>query len=181
MRHFFENKTTQKHLLTTGQVGPSSWDASKAEEAHIICSLFHQIDRNGRVIDLEKNKSKLHIIEQEFKSAERIEYWRQKEEEDMRVSRHSVVAVLIPTTSLIVPTALQYRVQQKRHAALERARSQDKLAKLKEDRSIRREIVSATRESFGLKYPAPRSTKGTSNGSRTGAGNGPNGGGSYFE
>eukprot|EP00613_Pedinella_sp_CCMP2098_P004373 CAMPEP_0171621736 /NCGR_PEP_ID=MMETSP0990-20121206/16794_1 /TAXON_ID=483369 /ORGANISM="non described non described, Strain CCMP2098" /LENGTH=129 /DNA_ID=CAMNT_0012187337 /DNA_START=180 /DNA_END=569 /DNA_ORIENTATION=- len=129
MRHFFENKTTQQHLLTTGQ-----------------------IDRNGRVIDLEKNKSKLHIIEQEFKSAERIEYWRQKEEEDMR-----------------------YRVQQKRHAALERARSQEKLSKLKEDRSIRREIISATRESFGLKYPT--SVKKTTGGARSAG----EGGGSMFE
>lgn len=38
-----------------------------------------QIDRNGRVIDFQKQKGKLHIIEQEFKQAERIEYWRQKE------------------------------------------------------------------------------------------------------
>ena len=49
---------------------------------------------------------------------------------------------------------IQYRVQQKRHAALERARSQEKLAKMKEDRLIRREIVAATRESYGIKYPS---------------------------
>jgi hypothetical protein len=35
---------------------------------------------------LERNKAKLHIIEQEFKSAERLEFLRQKEEEEMRVS-----------------------------------------------------------------------------------------------
>lgn len=134
MRHFFENKTTQRHLLKTGQ-----------------------IDRNGRVIDLEKNKSKLHIIEQEFKSAERIEYWRQKEEEDMR-----------------------YRVQQKRHAALERARSQEKLAKLKEDRGIRREIVAATRESFGLNYPQSR-PKASSGGPAMSGRASLESGGSYFE
>lgn len=44
-----------------------------------FCSGLHQIDRNGRVIDFQKQKGKLHIIEQEFKQAERIEYWRQKE------------------------------------------------------------------------------------------------------
>jgi hypothetical protein len=51
-----------------------------------IAPFCTKIDRNGRVIDLEKNKGKLHIIEQEFKAAERIEFWRQKEEEEMRVS-----------------------------------------------------------------------------------------------
>mmetsp|Transcript_40861 Transcript_40861/g.52668 ORF Transcript_40861/g.52668 Transcript_40861/m.52668 type:complete len:110 (-) Transcript_40861:267-596(-) len=61
MRHFFENRVVQKHLQRTGQ-----------------------IDMGGRVIDLERNKGKLHIIEQEFKAAEKIETWRQKEEEDMR-------------------------------------------------------------------------------------------------
>uniref|UniRef100_A0A7S2R5M2 Uncharacterized protein n=1 Tax=Rhizochromulina marina TaxID=1034831 RepID=A0A7S2R5M2_9STRA len=108
MRHFFENQTIQRHLHRTGQ-----------------------IDRDGRVIDLEKNKAKLHIIEQEFKQANRLEFWRQKEEEEMR-----------------------HRVQQKRHEALERARQQEKLIKMKEDRAIRREIVSATRDSFGIRYPS---------------------------
>jgi len=37
------------------------------------------------VIDLEKNKSKLSVVENEFALAERNEYWRQKEEEEMRV------------------------------------------------------------------------------------------------
>ena len=56
---------------------------------HLIFSqgkISRQIDKDGRVIDLERNKGKLKIIEQEFKSAERIEHWRQKEEEEMRVS-----------------------------------------------------------------------------------------------
>lgn len=55
-----------------------------------MCLISGQIDRCGRVIDLERNKSKLHIIEQEFKAAERLEYWRKKEEEDMRVRQLSV-------------------------------------------------------------------------------------------
>ena len=50
MRHFFENKKVQGHLYSTGQ-----------------------IDRHGRVIDLDKNKSKLHVLEREFERAELIE------------------------------------------------------------------------------------------------------------
>mmetsp|Transcript_24785 Transcript_24785/g.76553 ORF Transcript_24785/g.76553 Transcript_24785/m.76553 type:complete len:146 (+) Transcript_24785:69-506(+) len=106
MRHYFQNRSVQAHLYHTGQ-----------------------IDRAGRVIELEKNKSKLHVIEQEFKAAERNEFWRKKEEDDMR-----------------------HRVQQKRHDALARARRQEKLMKMKEDRRIRREIVRAAR---GLTALAP--------------------------
>ncbi|CAM9330383.1 unnamed protein product, partial [Ectocarpus sp. 4 AP-2014] len=95
MRHFFETPSVQAHLLRTGQ-----------------------IDRNGRVIDFQKQKGKLHIIEQEFKQAERVEYWRQKEERDMRE-----------------------RVQKKRALALERARKEEMVLRLHEDRKIRHEIV----------------------------------------
>ncbi|CAM9224197.1 unnamed protein product, partial [Hapterophycus canaliculatus] len=97
MRHFFETPSVQEHLLRTGQ-----------------------IDRNGRVINFQKQKSKLHIIEQEFKQAERIEYWRQKEERDMRE-----------------------RVQKKRAMALERARKEEMVLRLHEDRRIRQEVDSA--------------------------------------
>ena len=62
MRHYFENSKIQKFLLKTGQ-----------------------IDHHGRVIDLEKNKSKIHILEREFTEAEKIEEKRQKEEMEMRV------------------------------------------------------------------------------------------------
>lgn len=37
------------------------------------------------MIDFEKQKSKLHIIEQEFKQAERVEYLRQKEASAMQL------------------------------------------------------------------------------------------------
>jgi hypothetical protein len=103
LRHFFEGEKIQGHLYHTGL-----------------------IDRSGRVVDLDKHKSKLFIIDQEFKHAEKAEYWRQKEEEEMRK-----------------------RVQVKRHQALETARMSDRLAKLKEDRKIRQEIVHATREAAG--------------------------------
>lgn len=62
MRHYFESKHNQYLLYRTGQ-----------------------IDSNGRVIDLDKNKSKLAILEREFKEAEKIEEKRQREEMEMRV------------------------------------------------------------------------------------------------
>lgn len=60
MRHFFENSVVQSHLYRTGQ-----------------------IDKAGRVIDLDKNASKLHIIEKEFQNAERAEGRRQRDEEEV--------------------------------------------------------------------------------------------------
>jgi hypothetical protein len=63
MRHYFENPNVQRLLYQTGQ-----------------------IDRHGRVINLEKNKSKLQILEREFKDAERTEERKLKEEMEMRVS-----------------------------------------------------------------------------------------------
>lgn len=62
MRHFFQNAKVQRFLYQSGQ-----------------------IDANGRVIDLEKNKSKICILEKEFSEAEKVEERRQKEEFDMRV------------------------------------------------------------------------------------------------
>lgn len=57
-----------------------------------------QIDANGRVIDLDKNKSKLAILEREFKEAEKTEEKRQREELEMRVSVSCLfcAAVLVP-------------------------------------------------------------------------------------
>eukprot|EP01040_Poterioochromonas_malhamensis_P015627 gene15627-17525_t len=95
MRHFFESRNNQYFLYRTGQ-----------------------IDSNGRVIDLDKNKSKLFILEREFKEAEKIEERRQKEEMEMR-----------------------YRVQRKRFNELEKMRKLEILQKLKEERDVSKEIV----------------------------------------
>ena len=65
MRHYFENPNVQRHLYKSGQ-----------------------IDRHGRVIDLDKSKSKVHILEREFKEAEKIEQLRLREEMEMRVGNH---------------------------------------------------------------------------------------------
>lgn len=46
---------------------------------------FAQIDKEGHVVDLSRNASKLSIIEQEFRAAEKAEQQRLKEEEEMRV------------------------------------------------------------------------------------------------
>ena len=79
------------------------------------------------MIDLERARSKLHIIEQEFKQAERREEWRAKEEADVR-----------------------FRVQLTRHAAIEEARRAAEVERLKRDKRLRTEIITATREAQGL-------------------------------
>ena len=59
-------------------------------ESRQVQQFLHQmgwVDKEGRIVDLDKHKSKLNIIEQEFKYAEKAEYWRMKEEEEMRVRK----------------------------------------------------------------------------------------------
>ena len=94
--------------------------------------IWEKIHSNKLVIDLDRNASKLHIIEKEFQNAERAEESRQKEEGEMR-----------------------RRVQLKRNQALQKARREEKLIRMKEDRKIRQEIVLATREAQGLLVPSP--------------------------
>ena len=101
MKHFFENKQNQYLLYKTGQ-----------------------IDSHGRVIDLEKNQSKLSILEREFREAEKVEEKRQKEEMEMR-----------------------YRVQRKRFNELEKSKKTEILEKLKAERELSKEIVSTLRMS----------------------------------
>ncbi len=84
------------------------------------------------MIDTQKCKSKLFIIEQEFKHAEKSEYWRMKAEEEMR-----------------------QRVQRKRFETLEKARKEERLAKIKEDRKIREEIVRATKSLLTASTSSP--------------------------
>lgn len=112
MRHFFENRSVQALLYRTGQ-----------------------IDRHGRVIDLEKNKAKINILEREFSRAEIIEERRQKDEMEMR-----------------------YRVQRKRFNELERIRKEEILHKLKHDRDLSKEIINTMRSSSGtVSMPPSRS------------------------
>lgn len=99
LRHHFESRAVQQNLFRLGM-----------------------IDREGRVLDIEKQKSKLFIIEQEFKAAEKAEVMRLREEQDMRE-----------------------RVQAKRHETLERGRRAEQLMKSKDDRRIRSEILRAAK------------------------------------
>ena len=71
MRHYFENKKIQEHLYKTGQ-----------------------IDKHGRVINVEANKSKVLILEREFAEAEKVEERRMREELEMRVSLFSRIDIV---------------------------------------------------------------------------------------
>jgi hypothetical protein len=84
MKHFFENKQNQYLLYKTGQ-----------------------IDSHGRVIDLEKNQSKLYILEREFKEAEKVEESRQKEELEMRVRFLRVSEMKIITSTFMLSIAFK--------------------------------------------------------------------------
>lgn len=104
MRHYFDHPAVQKHLWHTGQ-----------------------IDRSGRVIDLDKNKSKLRVIENEFNRAEQVEYLRQKEEADARLMGRN------------------RRINDLRDKQTDRRAQQ-----IKEEHQIRNEIDQATKEALGL-------------------------------
>ena len=110
MRHFFENQRVQAHLYKSGQ-----------------------IDRHGRVIDLDRNKSKIQILEREFARAEAVEDRRQSDELEMR-----------------------YRVQRKRFEELERVRKDEILQKLKHDRMLSKEIITTMKSSASI---APKLSK----------------------
>ena len=117
MRHYFENKGVQNLLYSSGQ-----------------------IDKHGRVIDLDRQKAKLNILEREFRAAQKIEERRQQEEMDMR-----------------------YRVQKKRFEELERSRKEEAILRIKQQKEIGKEIVAVisgrgstgslgSRESFGSSF-----------------------------
>lgn len=110
LRHHFESRTLQHHLSDVGL-----------------------IDQRGRIVDLERQKAKLSIIEQEFKIAEQSEKRRSKEEEEIR-----------------------RRVQLKRHDALHEARQKEKLLQLKEEKKIVREIVQAAKGYASVSKPSAR-------------------------
>ena len=109
LRHHFESRAVQGNLFRLGM-----------------------IDREGRVLDIEKQKSKLFIIEQEFKAAEKAEKMRMREEADMRA-----------------------RVQAKRHETLERGRRAERLMKIKDDRRIRSEILRAAKGEVSVPPVSP--------------------------
>ncbi|KAG5182016.1 hypothetical protein JKP88DRAFT_320403 [Tribonema minus] len=151
MRHFFENTSTQSHLLKTGQ-----------------------IDVNGRVVNLGRARGKLHIIEAEFKQAELCEVWREREEADVRAK----VQLQRPTLSLtpLLNNQLQQvtstRVllpQAARLAALEQARREELVLRTKRDRSVRAEVLRAARAACGLEAAAAAAATARETSSRCGS------------
>lgn len=110
LRHHFENRTIQSNLFKLGL-----------------------IDREGRVLDIDKSKSKIFIIEQEFAAAEKAETMRMRDEAEMR-----------------------RRVQRKRHETLERGRRAERLIKIKDDRRVRSEILRAAKGEVDVPVPKPK-------------------------
>lgn len=108
LRHHFEARSLQSHLNDVGL-----------------------IDQRGRIVDLEKQKNKLSIIEQEFKLAEQLERRKEKEEDEIR-----------------------RRVQMKRLTSLQETRQREKLLQLKEEKKIAREIVQAAKGYASVSKPA---------------------------
>lgn len=105
--HHFEGQQVQSHLRSLGLV-----------------------DAYGRLVDLDKQKSKLYIIEQEFKLAEQAERRREREEEEIR-----------------------RRVQLKRHEVLQETKQKEKWMQLKEEKKITREIIQATKGYHSISKP----------------------------
>ena len=91
LRHHFESRARQRQLLQIGLVRKFSCARGRSQKytpdhTGTICFAY-QIDYEGRVIDLDKNKAKVAIIEKEFELAEREEFQRMQEEQEMRVSK----------------------------------------------------------------------------------------------
>lgn len=86
LRHHFESRHIQKTLHSAGLVRAPCGGPRVPAVADILCAARRaQVDHDGHVVDLSKNKGKLSIIEQEFREAERLEQLRLREEEDIRV------------------------------------------------------------------------------------------------
>lgn len=109
MRHYFENPKVQRLLYETGQ-----------------------IDKHGRVIDLNRNKAKLNILEREFKKAEEAEEARIKEEEEMRVSGVAWRAPACCCADRDTPFCVLYAVPRAAHP-LQRARAHPQAGPAAED------------------------------------------------
>lgn len=153
MKHFFENKQNQYLLYKTGQ-----------------------IDSHGRVIDLEKNQSKLHILEREFREAEKVEEKRHREEMEMRVRCFNSYFACFRTIccacnvtrirrvyDVFFSAYLQYRVQRKRFNELERSKKMEVLDKLKAERELSKEIVATLRMSSGMSTGSLANTRRSQN------------------
>jgi hypothetical protein len=94
-------------------------------ESPNVIKYLHRIgfvDHTGHIVDIDKHKSKVAIIEQEFKYAEKAEALRLREEE-----------------------AARRMVQMRRHHALKEAQKHEKVRRLKEENKIRQELIKANK------------------------------------
>lgn len=110
MCHYFENRNVQQHLMRTGQ-----------------------IDRTGRVVEMDKNKYKLNILYKEFQRVEEEEEKRQADEAEMR-----------------------YRIQRRRLLELEQARKEILISKLKKEKEFTKTIIQTLRPHTSV--PSTRSS-----------------------
>ena len=92
-----------------------------------------QIDRTGRVLEMDKNKYKLNILYKEFQRVEEEEKKRQAEEAEMR-----------------------YRIQRRRLLELEKSRKEILISKLKKEKEFTRTIIQTLRPQTST--PATRSS-----------------------
>mmetsp|Transcript_58 Transcript_58/g.309 ORF Transcript_58/g.309 Transcript_58/m.309 type:complete len:193 (-) Transcript_58:1607-2185(-) len=80
--------------------------------------LVVQINRAGQLIDLERNKRKIIILQKEFQKAEAAQLRKRKEEDDIRE-----------------------KVRKERFTLIEEIKRDELRRRIRDDRSIRREIV----------------------------------------
>mmetsp|Transcript_14929 Transcript_14929/g.31713 ORF Transcript_14929/g.31713 Transcript_14929/m.31713 type:complete len:155 (-) Transcript_14929:236-700(-) len=106
MRNFFESEPVQKLLLDTGQVDPF-----------------------GRIISLEKHRSRLRIIENEIERAERLQRVMEKDEDDAR-----------------------YLVRQERFGSIERKRRLEGVERRKSETKMQLELTRVEREVLGQSH-----------------------------
>lgn len=103
MKHYFENENVQTHLLQTGQ-----------------------IDSFGRIISLDKQRTRLRVIENEIARAEQFQKKLQKEEDRVRQS-----------------------IQHERTRDIERRRYLEIVARRREEKQLRLELDRTEREILG--------------------------------
>jgi hypothetical protein len=115
---------------------------------------------------IHSHRAKLNIIEQEFKYAEKTEFWRLKEEEEMRrtiqasctaashAKAHKNQFVGTITVLQLVSFCLSHgRLQIKRERALSEAKKTERARKIKEENRIRRGIIAAIKNQKQIEPP----------------------------
>jgi len=106
MRNYFESQSVQKHLLESGQV-----------------------DHFGRIVNLEKQRSRLRTIENEIERAERIQQLVDKDEGDVR-----------------------YLVRKERFRVIDQNRRLENVERQKSERMMQMELTRVERDVLGQSH-----------------------------